>query len=211
MKKEPQELDLSLDKIIKLPEPSYDSNTSVEKALLNRRSVRTYSNESLTLAEVSQLLWAAQGVTDSEGHRTAPSAIALYPIELYVVIGNVDGIESGVYRYIPNEHALLKIIEGDRRDELSIAAGKQSHIKNAAVDIVFSVVYEKETEKFGERGKRYSILEVGHSAQNVYLQAESLNLGTVVVGSFNDGKVKKVTGMLDNQSPLYIMPVGKKK
>jgi len=199
----------SINEKIKLPKPKYDSNTSVEKALRERRSIRRYKDEALTLAEVSQLLWAAQGITDPRGFRTAPSAGALYPLEVYVVIGNVEGLTKGVYKYKPHGHELVKVRSGDVRDELSVAALGQPWVKEGSIVIVFSAVYERTTQKYGNRGIRYVHIEVGHAAQNVYLQAVSLNLGTVVVGAFRDDKVRKILNMLDEEHPLCIMPVGK--
>jgi len=200
----------SFNEIIKLPEPRYDSETSIEKALLKRRSIRTYKNEPLTLVEVSQLLWAAQGITDSRrGFRTAPSAGALYPLEIYVVIGNVEGVTKGVYKYRPHKHELLKVKSGDVRNELTAAALGQPWVGKGAIVIVFSAVYERTTRKYGNRGIRYVHMEVGHAAQNVYLQAVSLNLGTVVVGAFRDNEVKKILNMSNEEHPLCIMPVGR--
>jgi len=196
------------DRII-LPQPRYDSDISIEKALLERRSIRGYKDEPLSLAEVSQLLWAAQGITDERGFRTSPSAGALYPLELYVVIGNVEGISKGIYRYNPEEHQLIKIVNGDKRNELCDAALGQLCVKEGAISIVFSAVYERTTKKYGERGIRYVHMEAGHAAQNIYLQSVSLNLGTTVVGAFNDDEVKKIIKMADEEHPLYIMPVGR--
>lgn len=196
------------DRII-LPQPRYDSDISIEKALLERRSIRDYKDEPLSLAEVSQLLWAAQGITDKRGFRTSPSAGALYPLELYVVIGNVEGISKGIYRYNPEEHELIKIVNGDKMDELCDAALGQACVKEGAISIVFSAVYERTTKKYGERGIRYVHMEAGHAAQNIYLQSVSLNLGTTVVGAFNDDEVKKIIKMSDEEHPLYIMPVGR--
>lgn len=204
--REPME---SINEKIKLPEPKYDSNTSVEQALLERRSVRAYKDESLTLTEVSQLLWAAQGITDPRGFRTAPSAGALYPLELYVLAGNVNNLPNGVYKYKPHKHELAMVVEGDKRTELCNAALDQPGVKDAAAVIVFSAVYERTTGKYGERGIRYVHIEVGHAAQNIYLQAVSLNLGTVVMGAFDDEEVKKIMNIGDKEQPLYIMPVGK--
>ncbi|MDP3011169.1 MAG: SagB/ThcOx family dehydrogenase [Candidatus Hydromicrobium sp.] len=195
---------------IKLPEPGHDSPTSIEQALFKRRSVRDYKDEPLTLTEVSQLLWAAQGITDPRVLRTAPSAGALYPLEVYVVVGNVSNLSDGIYKYKPHEHELEGIKEGDKRAELYGAALGQSCVKDGAIVIVFSAVYERTTQKYGERGIRYVHIEVGHAAQNVYLQAVSLNLGTVVVGAFQDDAVRMVINMPDEECPLYIMPIGKK-
>lgn len=194
-----------------LPQPKFESKTSIEKALLERRSIRDYKDEPLTLTDISQLLWAAQGVTDKEGgFRTAPSAGALYPLELYLVSGKVENLSSGVYKYQPQAHQLIKVLEGDKRNELYQAALQQSSVKNAPLTLVFSAVYERTTAKYGERGKRYVHMEVGHAAQNVYLQAVSLNLGTVVLGAFDDEMVKKIINMPEDEEPLYLIPIGKK-
>lgn len=195
---------------IKLPEPSYTGNISVETALSKRRSIRDYSGENLTLDEVSQLLWAAQGITAPWGGRTAPSAGALYPLELYIVVGDVEGIDKGVYKYNREEHELEKVKEGDIRAELADAAIGQACIRDAAIDIVFTAVYERTTRKYGERGIRYVHMEAGHAAQNVYLQAVSLDLGTVVIGAFIDDRVKELVNAGEQEKTLYIMPVGRK-
>lgn len=195
---------------IKLPEPKYDSGTSIEKALLNRRSIREYKNEPLKISEVSQLLWAAQGITDPKtGFRTAPSAGALYPIEIRVIIGNVEEVASGIYKYAPQEHELLIVKEGDIRDKIAIAANKQTWIEKGAIIIVFSAVYERTTQKYGDGGVKFAHIEVGHAAQNAYLQAVSLNLGMTVVGGFNTEEIKKILSMPDNEDPLYIAPIGR--
>ena len=195
---------------IKLPEPDYDSKTSIEKALLERRSVRGYKKESLTLIEVSQLLWAAQGITNKRGFKTAPSAGALFPLEVYIVVGDVNDLPEGIYQYKPHKHELLKIADGDKRSELCTAALGQGCIKQCAAAIVFSAVYERTTKKYGERGIRYVHMEIGHAAQNVHLQVVSLNLGTVVVGAFHDNEVKRVMNMTDKEQPLCIMPIGRR-
>jgi SagB-type dehydrogenase family enzyme len=208
-------------KIIKLPKPVHDGSTSVEQAMANRRSVREYKDEPVSLAEVSQLLWAAQGVTSAEGLRTAPSAGALYPLEVYVVAGKVSGIGPGVYKYKPGEHVLELVSEGDKRAELGNAAPGQPSIKDAALDIVFAGLYERTTGKYSSpvrdestgsrypRGVGYVYMEAGHAAQNVCLQAVALKLGTLTIGAFFDDDVKSVTDMPVNERPLYILPVGR--
>jgi SagB-type dehydrogenase family enzyme len=195
---------------IKLPEPKHDSNNSVERALLERRSVRVYKAEQLTLGEVSQLLWAAQGITDPRmGFRTAPSAGALCPLEIYVVIGDVSSVGKGIYKYKPYEHELVKIKDGDVRTELAFAALGQTWVRDGAILIVFSAVYERTTQKYGNRGVRYVHMEAGHAAQNVCLQAASMNLGMAIVGAFSDEKVRKILNMSVQEYPLYILPVGR--
>lgn len=197
-------------RVIKLPEPKLDSQISIEEALRKRRSVRDYRLEPLALDELSQLLWAAQGITAPEGLRTAPSAGALYPLELYVVAGDVTDLTNGVYKYKPQGHELIKIRQGDKRVELSRAALGQEWVENGALSLVFSGVYERTTGKYGERGVQYVHIEVGHAAQNVYLQAVSLNLGTVVVGAFHEDQVREILNMSEEEHPLLILPVGKK-
>lgn len=196
--------------LIPLPEPRRASPTSVEEALAQRRSVRDYRDEPLTLAELGQLLWAAQGITDPAGFRTAPSAGALYPLELYVVAGNVESLPPGVYRYSPRQHALAHLAEGDRRNALAGAALGQGAVREGAAVLVFAAIYARTTGKYGERGIRYVHMEAGHASQNVYLQAVALGLGTVTIGAFYDDRVKNVVGMADDEQPLYLMPVGRR-
>ncbi|HOL21790.1 MAG TPA: SagB/ThcOx family dehydrogenase [bacterium] len=193
---------------IKLPSPEYKGKVSIEEALKKRRSIREYKSEPLTLKELSQLLWAADGRTADWGGRTAPSAGATYPLEIYVVAGNVEGINPGLYHYDIETHSLVLVKEGDIRAELSRASLNQSSIKNAPVVIVISGVFERTTGRYGERGKRYVFMEVGHCGQNIHLQAEALGLGAVMVGAFDDEKVKKVLGI--KEDVFYLCPVGKK-
>jgi len=196
--------------MIRLPEPRYDSDISLEQSLVQRRSIRSYKAEPLGLQEVSQLLWSAQGVTDPRGFRTAPSAGALYPLELYVVVGHVQGLSSGVYRYKPQEHRLLNVMDGDRRAELAQAVWGQVWVKEGAVVFVFTAVYERTAIKYGDRGVRYVHIEVGHAAQNLCLQATAMGLGAVTVGAFDDGQVAELLKLPAAEHPLYIIPVGRK-
>jgi SagB-type dehydrogenase family enzyme len=183
---------------------------SLEGLLNQRRSVRDFADLPLGLAEVGQLAWAAQGETHGDGLRTAPSAGALYPLELYVVAGAVDGLEPGVYRYRPQAHSLEATGEGDRRSALARAALGQSWLSEAAAVFVFAAVYERTAWKYGTRAERYVHMEVGHAGQNLFLQAEAQGLGTVVVGAFDDAEVARVVGLPPDQRPLSLMPVGKK-
>jgi SagB-type dehydrogenase family enzyme len=195
--------------VIELPAPIHKSDTSVEQTLLQRRSVREYAQQPLTLAEVSQMLWAAQGVTDPEGKRTAPSAGALYPLEVYLLAGEVEGLSQGIYRYLPDEHSLIITVQADRRSALSQAALDQESVAQAPAVIVLSGVYERTTVKYGERGIRYVHMEVGSAAQNVYLQSAAMGLGTVFIGAFHDEEVKQVLSLSAEERPLCIMPVGR--
>jgi len=193
---------------MRLPDPRFSSSTSVEEALLSRRSVRDYGKDSLTLEEVSQLLWSAQGKTAKWGGRTAPSAGALYPLEMYLLVGNVVGLPPGLYHYHPEDHAISLKKKKDLREELTRASLYQEQIACAPASLIIAAVYERTTGKYGKRGIQYVHMEVGSVTENIHLQAESLNLGTVIIGAFEDEKVKKVLGI--QEEPLAIMPVGRR-
>lgn len=194
-----------------LPEPSIKSEASLEHCLLKRRSIRSYTNATLSLADISQLLWAAQGIT-AEGYlRTAPSAGALYPLEMYLVAGNVAGIAPGVYHYQPSRHELVLVKAGDFRRELARAALGQDCVASGTVTILFAAVYARTSAKYGQRATRYVHMEAGHAAQNVCLQATALGLGTVTIGAFVDDEVKRVVALPDTHDPIYMLPVGRRQ
>ncbi len=195
---------------VKLPEPRLKGTVSLEETLLKRRSVRDYADVALTLEEVSQLLWAGQGITDTRGGRTAPSAGATYPLEVYLVSGNVQSLAAGIYKYNPKKHELIKVSDGDVRAKLADAALVQTFVAAASIDIVIAAVYERTTWRYGDRGIRYVHIEVGHAAQNICLEAVALGLATVPVGAFHDDRVKSVLGLPANEVPIYILPVGRK-
>jgi len=195
---------------IPLPEITISGKHFLQQLLQQRRSVRHFQDVSISLSDIGQLLWTAQGITNPKGFRTAPSAGALYPLELYVVAGQVKNLSSGIYHYDPNNHRLIKVDSGDRRKKLAQAAYWQASVSDAATVVVFAAVYERATFKYGERGVRYVHIETGHAAQNLSLQAESLGLGTVVIGAFNDDEAKAVLQLPDDVQPLLLMPVGKK-
>ena len=192
---------------VELPQPRYESETSVEEALKSRRSIRSYKDGSLALTELSQLLWAAQGITADWGGRTAPSASATYPLEVYVVVADVENLEDGFYHYDPKIHTIIRKKQGDLRNDLANAALGQDAIRKAPISFIVTAIYERTTGRYGERGIRYVHIEVGHVGQNIYLQAETLGLGTVVIGAFYDDKVKNAFDIAEE--PLYIIPVGK--
>jgi SagB-type dehydrogenase family enzyme len=194
---------------IHLPEPKLDGTISVEHALQNRRSVRRFKNEPLTLSELSQLLWAAQGINTPRGFRTAPSAGALFPIELYVASGNVTELPAGIYKYNYRNHSLTQSVGGDQRTELSQAALNQASIARAPLVLLFCAVYERVTRTYGQRGIQYVFMEIGHAAQNVCLQAVALGLGSVVIGAFRDTDVKRIAQLAEDEQATYIVPVGK--
>lgn len=198
--------------VLDLPEPATDGDLAVERALARRRSRREYADGPLGLAAVGQLLWATQGVTDQEtGFRTAPSAGATFPLEVALVVGagGVVDLEAAVYRYRPHAHALEIATFGDQRGALRAAAIDQSWIENAPVTVAMAGVDERTERQYGERGtEQYVPMEAGHAGQNLYLQAEALDLATVAVGAFDDADVSEVLGLAQNERPLYLYPVG---
>lgn len=196
-------------RIVPLPSPCLEGEVPLEAALSARESVREYADEPLSLAELSQLLWAAQGVTHSGDGRTAPSAGALYPIELYVVAGNVEGLEKGLYRYRIGPHDLAEVTSEDLQAQLASAALEQESVKNAPAVVVIAGVVERTAQKYGQRAARYVHMEVGAVAENVLLQATALELGAVFVGAFSDTRVKQVLRMADEESPFAIVPIGR--
>jgi len=193
---------------IVLPESDVHDGSALAEAFDKRRSVRDYTERELTLAQIARLLWAAQGTNGPSGLRTAPSAGALYPLELILVAGNVAGLKSGVYRYQVRRHALKLVAEGDLRPRLAKAALGQAWLADGAAVVVVTAIYERTTRKYGKRGTRYIQIEVGHAAQNVLLQAAVLGLGAAVVGAFDDAAVVDVLGLPDLEHPLYLLPVG---
>lgn len=196
--------------MIKLPPPILESECSLEETIYSRVSRRSFSGEALTLQQIAQLLWAAQGkgvdgVTGAS--RTAPSAGATHPIEIYLAVGNVESIEPGLYRYHFAEHNLEILSDNDIRADLARAALNQQCIADAPVSIILAAEYQRTTLRYGDRGIRYVHMEIGHITQNIYLQCESLGLGTVAIGAFTDQDVKSLLGVAEE--PLMIMPVGK--
>lgn len=200
--------DTDMTQQITLPPPVRDGNVSLEKTLSLRRSVRGYEDKPVTLSQVSQMLWAAQGVTDNRGFRTAPSAGALFPLEVYLVAGNVEELETGVYKYAPESHGLRLLATGDKRDALMAAALEQEAIQQAPAILVIGCVYERTAVRYGNRTERFVHIEAGHAGQNIALQAISLDLGTVMIGAFDDDGVQEVVGMKSEEQPLYIIPFG---
>ena len=205
--------------VVDLPPPRLDGIVSVEAALRNRRSIRSYANDPLTLTDVSQLLWAAYGITKTfegappfvrGGFRTAPSAGARFPLDLYLAAFDVTGLPPGIYWYQSETHKLMRISEGDKRAEVSEASFNQDQFKTAAAVIVYSAVYERTTVKYGGRGRdRYVCMDLGHSAENVYLQAYALKIGICAIGAFTDLWLRKTFRMTRAEEPLYVMPLGR--
>lgn len=207
---------------ISLPPPRFDSDYSIEKALLNRRSVRRYSRDALTREELAQLLWACQGISKAEtwqlgarvvetNYRTAPSAGALYPLEVYALVNRVEGTEQGLYHYLPgpgrDNHSIAQLQSAERSAELANAALGQNFVTEAAANIVIGGVVQRMAVKYGHRARLYVVLEVGHAAQNLCLQALSLDIGVVPIGAFSDDEVRRIIG--EEVEPFYILSVGK--
>jgi SagB-type dehydrogenase family enzyme len=194
---------------IQLPAPDLVGSMPVEQALYERRSLRVYQESPLTLVELSQLLWAAQGVTHPNGWRTAASAGGLYPLELLVVVGQVVGLEAGVYRYDPDRHEISLNQPGDQRAALSQAALDQESVARGAVVLALAAVYERTTGRYSERGRQYVHMEVGIASQNIHLQATSMGLGTLFIGAFYDEQAEAVLGLAEDERLLCLMPVGR--
>ncbi len=196
---------------LELPEPMLKGEMSVEEAISKRRSVREYKNVPLTLSELGQLLWAAQGITlPSRGFRAAPSAGATYPLELYVSVreGGVEGLPAGIYHYDPFMHSLSLVKAGDFSMEIYRAALSQEWVREAPICIIIAADFVRTTSRYGPRGERYVYMEAGHVGQNIYLQATALGLGTVAVGAFYDDQLKSVVGC--SEDPIYLFPVGRR-
>jgi len=202
----------SRQKQIYLPPPSQKGNISLEDAINRRRSVRDFTPESLSQSQLSQILWAAQGITDTRSrYRAVPSAGATYPLEIVVVCGrnSIEGLGDGIYHYDVARHSLTLHHEGDVRLALSRVALHQEFIYEAPVDIVICAIYNRTTPGYGSKGERYVHMEVGHAGQNIYLQATALGLATVAIGAFHDEQIRKALRLDKQYRPLYIMPVGK--
>jgi SagB-type dehydrogenase family enzyme len=186
-----------------LPPPTFVGESTLEELLARRRSIRNFDDVPLTLEELGQLLWAAQGITHDRGFRTAPSAGALYPLEIYAAT------EEGVFHYQPQGHQLRVTSRQDLRAALYRAALRQEAVRQAPAVIVLCAVYGRTAAKYGdERSPRYVHMEVGHAAQNLLLEAVNLGLGAVPIGAFSDEEVQKVLGLPSDHAPLYLVPVG---
>ncbi|MFH1202301.1 MAG: SagB/ThcOx family dehydrogenase [Candidatus Omnitrophota bacterium] len=200
---------------ILLPKSDTKINVSLLEALQKRSSCRRFKNQPLNKAQISQILWAAGGQKPDNSlpektNRTIPSAGAIYPLEIFILIGenSVPGIKAGLYQYNVSKHSLIIRLAQDLRKELVQASLNQMFIKDAPISIIISAQYNRTTSRYGERGTRYVHMEAGHSCQNIYLIVENLGLKTVEVGAFSNEKVKKVLQLSDNLEPLAIMPVG---
>ena len=191
-------------KIIALPPAKTSGSLSLEYALTERRSLRSYEEGPLNLAEISQILWAGQGISHPRGYRTAPSAGAIYPMSLYIFL------EDGIYRYEPKAHAMERLDEEDRRRELAAAALGQSSISSAPMVVVIVADVQKSAAKYQERAVRYCDMEAGHIGQNIALQAEVMGLGVVTIGAYDDKAVGKILDLPSKMRVCYVIPVGRR-
>ena len=196
--------------LIKLPPPAHMGQMSVPEALKKRRTVRQFADRGLDLAQVSQLLWGTDGISDAKGLRTAPSAGATYPLEIYLVAGErgVTGLAPGLYHFRPDSHSLELVQKGDLRAQVSRICLHQTWMAQAPVMVIFAAEYRRCTARYGERGLRYTHMEVGHAGQNLFLQAEALGLACGIVGAFEDRDLKEILHLPSQHEPLLIMPVG---
>jgi len=193
---------------VRLAPPAATGPLSLEEALQRRRSVRGFARWPIGLADIGQLLWAAQGITQAQGLRTAPSAGALYPLEIHLVVGDVSGLASGVYRYEPPGHVLVRTDAGDARAALRSAVGGQGWIGDAPAVLAIAAVGARSAGKYGERAARYVCLEAGHAAQNVQLQATARGCASVFVGAFDDARLHSALRLPAEQTPLGLVAVG---
>ena len=194
---------------ITLPAPRLDGEMSVEKALKERRSLRDPAPTALSLTEAGQLCWAAQGVTDDKGHRTAPSAMARYPLELYMIVGIVNGIAPGFYHYDPGTHALHLVMPGDMRAAVVEKAIGQDWITKAPAIYIFTGAIER-MGSMSERGRQFMNVEAGLAAQGFFLQATAMGLGSTYVGGFRPEAIHAALGLSAGEEVLAVLPVGHK-
>jgi len=194
------------EQVIALPEPILQGSMSLEETLLNRRSVRQFEDTPLTEAQIGQLLWSAQGITTPTGLRTAPSAGARYPLEIYAAT------PEGLFQYLPQSHSMVRLLDQDPRPDLYQAAIQQSAVRDAPLVIVISAVFQRTAERYGEaRTPQYVFLEAGHAAQNIHLQAVALELGSVPIGAFHEDQISAALSLPTDEVPLYLIPVGYQK
>ncbi len=191
---------------LSLPAPRKESAVAVEAALATRRSVRAFSSQALTAAELGQLLWAAQGITGPDGKRTAPSARHLYPLELAVVVQNVDGVARGAYRYVPARHALELLVPARPGEQLLARATDQAQVHAAPAVLVVAAVYERMDA--GPRSRTWTDLEAGLATQGFLLQAVALKLGAVVVGGMDAAAAKQAVRFPGGEQVIVLVPVG---
>ena len=195
-------------RLIPLPKIADLDNRPLNQCLFERRSIRRFAEEPLSLEEIAQLLWASQGSTTGS-HRTVPSAGALYPVEVYLLVARGGDLERGLYHYQVAQHAVRQISTKNLMPQLTRATGGQNWMAPSAAVVIMAVEKQRTTSRYGERGERYVLMEVGNVTQNVHLQAAALKLGTTIIGSFRDDDVNELLDLPKGQEVIAFMPVGK--
>ncbi|MFC2092212.1 SagB/ThcOx family dehydrogenase [Elusimicrobiota bacterium] len=208
---EPFASSLKSGKTVKLPKPSIDDTRSLGTSINSMHSVRRYKERQLTVGDISNMLWAAggtkvDGVTGAS--RTYPSAGACYPLEFFLVAGDIEDMNAGVYHYDIVSHDLKELKTGDMRSDMQSAAYGQSMLKNAPAIIVICAVFSRTTGRYGYRGRNYVYLDAGHAGQNIYLMASSLGLATVAVGAFDSFVLTRILDLPKIYEPIYVFPIG---
>jgi SagB-type dehydrogenase family enzyme len=198
---------------MRLPDPRFEGDVSLERAIRTRRTIRSFDGKALSLRQISQLLWSSQGITEPGGFkRAAPSAGALYPIDIYAVVGAgcVEGLDPGVYHYETEGHSISSGKGEDARKDVARASLWQTWMAQAPLSLIITAEYSRITGKYGQRGIRYAMIEAGHIGQNIFLQAQAMGLAAGIVGAFDDEKLIRIMGIRETHEPLLIMPVGYK-
>ncbi len=194
--------------LIYLVPASLKSNVSLEEALYRRHSTRTFGSQKIGLKEISQILWACYG-KNAYGKKTVPSAGGRYPIDVYLIAGDIENLPVGLYQYDSEKHALITLHNIDIRNAIAEAAYQQMFISMAPAIIILIACFNRTTDSYGKRGERYVFIDTGHIGQNVSLQVETIGLATCMIGAFDDEKVSKLLSVKGD--PVYIMPVGRSK
>ncbi len=196
---------------IQLPVPD-NTGASLEKVVGERKSVRSFSDRTISLRDLSRLLLTADGITHSRGEwqmRTAPSGGALYPIDIYVVVSAVESLDKGLYHFQVSDSSLELVAKGDFDEQAHVASNEQEAVGSSPITLILSARFDRSTVKYSDRGYRYTYMEAGCICQNIYLQAVALGMGTVAVGAFNDDALNKLLGVDGlNEAALLMMPVG---
>jgi len=196
---------------IQLPQPKQESEMSLEEAIMQRRSIRSYQDKPLKLETVSQLLWAANGKTGNKDHqRAAPSAGGLHPLDFYIVAGegSVQGLEAGVWHYEPLKHSLSLVTRGDKREALMQVSLGQRQVGSAEIDLIVTIEFSRTTKKYGQRGRRYAYMDCGFACENIFLQVQTLGLAMCPIGAFNDAKVSEVLALPETHEPALLLSIG---
>lgn len=203
----------NLEEIIKLPEPKTTEGPPIWECFRKRRSIRDYKNKPVKLEELSQILWGSYGVTAKEwGYylKTAPSAGALYPIEIYVASFKVEGLKKGIFHFNPEDMTLRGIFEGDYSKAITRACLGQDFIMDSAFALILTAIPSRTISKYRERGVRYILMDLGCIIQNIYLSLTALNMGGCIIGAFSDSAMNKIMNLNpEKELVLAVFTAGK--